>query len=268
MTEEIKKELNLLEEKYHITILYAVESGSRAWGFASRDSDWDVRFIYVHDYDWYLSVDEKRDNIEIILPSDIDLAGWELKKALLLYKKSNPPLLEWLHSPLVYLERFNFSQLLLNNAEHYFNPKSCLYHYLHMANRNWLTYFKEDVVRVKKYLYVLRPLMACSWIEAGMGMVPMEFDVLLKAETMSDATRAAINELVKRKMAGDELDRELRIPVIDEYITGKIQHLQSFLADFDFKNQPSNEELNNIFRDSMRLSWNKEIVRAGLTTND
>src|SRR6476620_8167174 len=102
MFEEIKIELQRLEAKHNIKVLYAVESGSRAWGFASKNSDWDVRFIYIHPLDWYLAIEEKKDNIEVILPNDIDMAGWELRKALLLFRKSNPPLLEWLRSPVIY----------------------------------------------------------------------------------------------------------------------------------------------------------------------
>ncbi len=90
------------EQRYDVKVLLAVESGSRAWGFASPDSDWDVRFIYVHRPEWYLGIDEKRDVIEEMLPLDIDLAGWDLRKALRLFRKSNPPLLEWLRSPLNY----------------------------------------------------------------------------------------------------------------------------------------------------------------------
>ena len=94
MIEEIKKELLRLEYQHDIKILYAVESGSRAWGFASVNSDWDVRYIYVHRLDWYLQIDDKKDSLDEILLNDIDLAGWELKKALRLFRKSNPPLLE------------------------------------------------------------------------------------------------------------------------------------------------------------------------------
>lgn len=95
MTDEIKKELLWLELLHDIKILYAVESGSRAWGFASIDSDWDVRYIYIHKLHWYLKIDDRKDNQEEILPHDIDLAGWELKKALRLFRKSNQPMLEW-----------------------------------------------------------------------------------------------------------------------------------------------------------------------------
>ena len=170
MREEILKELHLIEQERKIKILYAVESGSRAWGFASSNSDWDVRFIYVHEYDWYLSIEEKKDDIEIILPNDIDLAGWELRKALLLFRKSNPPLLEWLRSPIIYKEEYSTTKLLKEASKIYFNPKSCLYHYLHMANGNYEAYFKENIVRIKKYFYVLRPILACCWIEKNMEM--------------------------------------------------------------------------------------------------
>lgn len=255
MLEQIKKELQNLEGKYGIRILYAVESGSRAWGFESRDSDWDVRFIYVHNYDWYLSVDEKKDNIEVILPNDIDLAGWELRKALLLFKKSNPPLLEWLNSPIIYKDEYGFAALLRARTTLYFNPKSCIYHYLHMARRNWEAYFKDEVVKVKKYFYVLRPLMASSWIECKGGVAPMEFEKLLLEEQMTDNVRQEINNLLLRKKSGEELDKEARIPVIDKYIETKIAHFQEMLKEFEYKNQPTNNELNAIFRSTLKDVW-------------
>ena len=112
MIEEISKELLRLEREQDIKILYAVESGSRAWGFASRDSDWDVRYIYVHRLEWYLRIEDEKDSREEILPNDIDLAGWELRKALRLFRKSNPPLMEWLNSPIVYLQNFSTADRL------------------------------------------------------------------------------------------------------------------------------------------------------------
>jgi uncharacterized protein len=260
MIEEIKKELLNLEAKHNIKILYAVESGSRSWGFASKDSDWDVRFIYVHNYDWYLSVNEQRDNIEVILPNDIDLAGWELRKALLLFKKSNPPLLEWLSSPIVYRDEYGLAQKLRESSETYFNPKSCIYHYLHMANRNWVAYFKDGVVRVKKYFYVLRPLLASSWIEKNGGMAPMEFEKLLNAEEMSDEVRKAIDVLLERKISGDELDKETRIPVLDEFIEKMIAHFLEMMQHFEFKNHPTNDELNNIFRSVLKEVWTNHPI--------
>lgn len=117
MTTEIQQELSRLEIQHNIQILYAVESGSRAWGFASVNSDWDVRYIYVHRPEWYLHIDDKKDNQEEILPNDIDLAGWELRKALRLFRKSNPPMLEWLDSPIVYREQFTTAERLNNSCQ-------------------------------------------------------------------------------------------------------------------------------------------------------
>ncbi len=104
MENKIKIQLKKIEREHKVKILYAIESGSRVWGFASQDSDFDVRFIYVHHKDWYLSIESKRDVIEMPLEGDLDINGWDLTKALGLFRKSNPPLYEWLQSPIVYLK--------------------------------------------------------------------------------------------------------------------------------------------------------------------
>ena len=255
MRAEIIKQLKQLEQERKIKILYAVESGSRAWGFASTNSDWDVRFIYVHDYDWYLSIEEKKDNIEIMLPNDIDLAGWELQKALLLFRKSNPPLLEWLRSPIVYDEALSTAQQLREAVKIYFNPKSCLYHYLHMAKGNYEAYFKNEQVRVKKYFYVLRPLLACCWIEKKMEMAPMEFEILFDSEIKNVDLRSEINLLLEKKKDGEEMDKGNRIKIIDEFITDKIEHFTKYLEGFDYKNATDFSELNSIFRNTLKEAW-------------
>ncbi len=255
MRDQILAEIKNLEQQHHIKILYAVESGSRAWGFASSNSDWDVRFIYVYDLNWYLSVEDKKDNIEIILPNDIDLSGWELKKALLLYRKSNPPLLEWLRSPIVYTESYSTAGALRNALEQYFNPKSCLYHYLHMARGNWEAYFKQDVVRIKKYFYVLRPLLACCWIEKTGEMAPMEFELLLNAEVDQNELRAAIDALLVKKMSGEELDKGDRIEVIDRFIEEKLAYYLDYVKQVDYRHTPSFDELNKMFRQTLTEAW-------------
>jgi uncharacterized protein len=258
MQAEILKELARLEEEKNIKIVYAVESGSRAWGFSSTDSDWDVRFIYLHHYDWYLSVEEKKDNIEIILPNDIDLAGWELRKALLLFRKSNPPLLEWLRSPIVYKEALSTVNRLREASNEYFNPKSCLYHYLNMARRNYEAYFTDEIVRVKKYFYVLRPLLACCWIEKKNEMPPIEFDVLMNAEIDPGKLHESITKLLERKKTGEELDKENRIKIIDDFIEQKLEHFNIYLAGYSFKNSPGYQELNKIFRHTLEEAWNNK----------
>ena len=96
--EEILKHLQKIKVQYNVKILYAAESGSRAWGFSSPDSDWDVRFIYVHPLNWYLTVNFNRDVIEIMTDEGFDAVGWDIRKTLQLYRKTNPTMLEWLKS--------------------------------------------------------------------------------------------------------------------------------------------------------------------------
>ncbi len=122
MTKTILENLTLIEHDHNVRILYAVESGSRAWGFASKNSDFDVRFIYIHTLDWYLSIQEKRDVIEIPINDDLDISGWDLRKALGLLRKTNPPLLEWLGSPIIYLDRFGLATKMRQIEANSFSP--------------------------------------------------------------------------------------------------------------------------------------------------
>ena len=148
----ISEQLSNIETVQDVRILYAVESGSRAWGFASRNSDYDVRFIYIHKPDWYLSIRDRRDVIECPISKDLDISGWDLKKALGLFSKSNPPLLEWLGSPIIYKDAFDLANRLREMLTTSFQPQRSMYHYLHMARGNYREYLKGEVVRLKKYL--------------------------------------------------------------------------------------------------------------------
>ena len=255
MFTHIQQQLTTLEHTQQIKILYAVESGSRAWGFASQNSDWDVRFIYVHPPEWYLRIDHTRDCIEQMLPDDLDLSGWELQKTLRLFRKSNPPLLEWLRSPIVYQQRGSFLEKMKDATTRFFNPKNCLYHYYHMARRNWEAYFKTEEVRLKKYLYVLRPIFACLWIERTGTMAPMEFDTLSQDQVIDKHLREAINNLLIKKKSGAEMDKGTRIETIDLFLIDKMNHYEIFLKTAEAGNVPGWDELNTIFRELLHESW-------------
>lgn len=256
MTEEIKKELLRLEIQHDIKILYAVESGSRAWGFASTNSDWDVRYIYIHKLDWYLKIDAERDNQEEILPNDIDLAGWELKKALRLFRKSNPPMLEWLRSPMVYLQQYSTAEKLRDLTKVFFNPKSCLHHYLHMAERNYQTYLLKDMVRTKKYFYVLRPILACDWIMETNTMAPMEFKILVDSQVTDQNVKTAIQELLIRKISGEELNEEPKIQLLNDFLEQKIDFYNKYIKSFEQNNQPNTALLDDLFKQTINEVWN------------
>lgn len=256
MKDEIKKELTRLELQHDIKILYAVESGSRAWGFPSTNSDWDVRYIYIHTLDWYLKIDEKKDSQEEILPNDIDLAGWELKKALRLFRKSNPPMLEWLRSPIVYLQQFSAADKLRNLTDEFFNPKSCLHHYLHMAEGNYRDYLQRDNVRVKKYFYVLRPLLACDWIKQTNTMAPMEFHKLLDSQVTDQNVKTEIENLLRRKMAGEELNEEPKIQILNDFLEDKISYYNDYVKTLGQSNPPDTIRLDELFKQTIYEAWN------------
>ena len=219
MTELIQARLKQIEKDRKIKILFAVESGSRAWGFHSQDSDYDVRFVYVPDITYYFKVHNPRDVIEI-MEGDLDFSGWELRKALGLLYKGNPPLLEWLNSPLIYQEHPQATPELRTLSRGYYDAKKAIYHYLHMAEGNYRSYIEgRDEVRVKKYLYVLRPLLACNWIREVGTMPPMEIDKTLELiKKPLWKAHAEINELLLRKKSGDELGLGPKNDLLNIYI--------------------------------------------------
>ncbi|MBR9859417.1 nucleotidyltransferase domain-containing protein [bacterium] len=252
MKDQILKELNRLEKERDITILLAVESGSRAWGFESTNSDWDVRFIYLEKPEQYLKIDDFKDNMEEMRPLDIDLAGWELRKTLKLFRKSNPPLLEWLQSPLVYLEKYSTADELRALSKTYFNLKSCSYHYLSMAKNNFEHYLRSDVVRLKKYFYVLRPVLACRWIESKKTMAPMEFNKLIETQIDDPKLRIEIEQLQEIKMSGKELDKGPRIDRIHDFIESEIERFSELIKTYDTNHELKTERLDEVFRSALK----------------
>ncbi|CAG1020199.1 hypothetical protein DOJK_00167 [Patescibacteria group bacterium] len=247
--QEINRRLSDIETQYQVNILFACESGSRAWGFASEDSDYDVRFIYSQPTDWYLSVDleDKRDVIELPIDDVWDINGWELRKALKLFNKSNPPLLEWLQSPIIYRENSLIMSQIRELLTVHYAPTACLYHYLHMASKNYRGYLQGEDVRLKKYFYVLRPLLACRWIERDLGAVPVEFSKLLEATDIPVEIQEIIHQLLQTKMQGGELNQGKRIPALNEFIEAELNRFKSFQANWK-KTKTDMNALNQVFQ--------------------
>ncbi|HKP03350.1 MAG TPA: nucleotidyltransferase domain-containing protein [Chthoniobacterales bacterium] len=226
--ERVRHALARVEHEQNVRVLFACESGSRAWGFASRDSDYDVRFLYVHERDWYLSVENPRDVIERPITADLDVSGWELRKALRLLRKSNPPLLEWLKSPVVYRHDPVFLAEFGALAAEFYSPRRCFAHYLHMADGNWRDYLRGRAeVRLKKYLYVFRPLLACRWIERQLGQVPMLFSQLVESVLEEGEVREALQALVVRKQAGEEMAVAPPVEALSRFAEGELSRLES-----------------------------------------
>ena len=217
---EIDRRLDSIERERNVKVIFACESGSRAWGFASVDSDYDVRFVYVSRPSWYVAVDleEKADTIETPIEGDWDINGWDLRKALRLFRRSNPPLLEWLQSPIVYRESSTAAARMRQLLPSCYSPVASMYHYLHMAQKNYREYLTHEEVWTKKYFYVLRPLLGCRWIEGDRGAVPMEFERLVEASDLPPEVSSVIGQLLEEKRAGAELKRGPRVPALNDFI--------------------------------------------------
>jgi len=253
---QIDMELQRIEQEEGVKILYACESGSRAWGFPSKDSDYDVRFLYIRPVEWYLSIFEKRDVIERPISDMLDINGWDLKKALNLFRKSNPPLLEWLQSPIVYLEQGSVAEHIRRLSPLTFSPRSCMHHYLHMAKGNYREYLQGDQVKIKKYFYVLRPILACEWIEKTNEMPPIEFDQLVDGLVPEGSElRNVIMQLLARKKAGEELDYEPRINPINEYLEDRISYFERAVAGTVAATGGQDQRLDELFQAALKETW-------------
>lgn len=256
MQAEILKRLRAAEAEHDVRILYACEAGSRAWGFASPDSDYDVRFLYAHTLDWYLSfdVERRRDVIEYPIVDDIDCGGWDIRKALYLFTRTNGALLEWLHSPIKYIEEGPFAGRLRELAPMAVNSIALCYHYSHMARGNARGYLFKEQVRLKKYFYVLRPLLAIRYIQAGFGVPPVEFEKLVDAVGPNEL-RPGISELLDLKRQSPELGLGDPIPEIGDFITSELQrHGEAFAGQGRpdiLSKQEIVDELNEVFRTAL-----------------
>lgn len=193
-----------MEHKYGIRVLYAAESGSRAWGFASPDSDYDVRFIYLKPLRWYLSIGDPSDTHEAMLPGDLDLSGWELRKALRLYAKGNMALNEWLGSPQIYRELGATAQQLRQLLPQWFQPMQAAHHYLSMGRGTYQDYLQTDAVAIKKLFYALRPLLACRWVRLHGTQPPTDFAELLEGVELTSRERTEVDRALLDKAAAVE----------------------------------------------------------------
>lgn len=249
MRDLIISKLAEIEKDENIIILHAVESGSRAWGFPSPDSDYDVRFIYIRKPEFYFKLEKTRDVIELPINDMLDINGWDLNKTLRLLHSSNPTLFEWMSSPVVYRQT-NFIDALSPIMDNYFSCKSGMYHYLSMAEGNYRDYLKGDMVRAKKYFYVLRPILACKWILRTHAKPPMLFSELMEAE-LEEALKPAVERLLDLKMNAPEIKEIPRVDAVNSYLDRTIEVLKTEIASFSAENHASWEPLNQLFLETL-----------------
>lgn len=242
--------LREIENTEDIQILYACESGSRAWGFASPDSDFDIRFIYKRPLKDYVVLKDLPDTLEYPIQDNLDYSGWDFKKFLFHLYKSNGVMFEWLQSPIAYRDIQGFRNTFQKLMADYFNPRSTINHYLGLTKRTYLDFGESTEVKLKKYFYILRPLMAASWIHRKKTIPPMDFESLLASADWDNRILSLVSELKQKKERSDESQLIPRITDLESFVTEKMQYYEA--------NLPENpecgkdiSELNNLFFSSV-----------------
>ena len=227
METKIQEKLAEIELKHGVTIVYACESGSRAWGFPSQNSDYDVRFIYAHPIKWYLSIAERRDVIEVAVDDVLDINGWDIRKSLRLMRKSNSPLNEWLSSPIRYRCPGWAARPLFDLAREAFLPESSAHHYLAMARSGLNKARKKNTVAIKNYLYTIRTLLCCRWIAVHRCQPPMRILQMMHApDSPSDETLYGyIEDLIHLRAESQETAAIPRSRWFEAYIDGQLDLL-------------------------------------------
>lgn len=201
MKTTIQQKLSEIEKTHGIKILYSCESGSRAWGFPSPDSDYDVRFIYTRSFEDYLTIQPKKDHLSFPINDELDIYGWDISKVLQLITKSNTTPFEWLQSPVIYREDTTIKEELWTLCQSYFCPRSNIHHYLGIA-KGAIETMEGEEIKIKKLFYVLRPILSALWCTDRNTIAPMSIFPLMGL--LTDDLRRKILSLIELKSTTNE----------------------------------------------------------------
>ena len=247
MRTQILEHITQLEKDQNITILLAVESGSRAWGCPSPDSDYDVRIIYKRKAAEYLEIDDKPDTINYFHGELLDINGWDIKKTLKLIRKSNATPYEWAQSPIKYKVRDNFSAEILELSKMYFQPRHSMNHYKGIAKNSYLSNNLIGEIKLKKLFYVLRPVMAAKWIIKYKEVPPMDIPKLLPIIADNKVVEHIQKLLVIKESANEDYVHKID-PLIEDFIKRELEGLSNTELE-DKDDLPATEILNNKFKE-------------------
>ncbi|MEM8855627.1 MAG: nucleotidyltransferase domain-containing protein [Pseudomonadota bacterium] len=250
MRRTICEKLDALQAREGITIVFAVESGSRAWGFPSPDSDYDVRFVYTRPVEWYLSITPGRDVVELPLEGDLDINGWDLKKALGLILKPNPVLLEWLSSPIRYIWDGPTCDRLIQFSKTIAHNRACLHHYVGLGENTFRTRFgSREEVALKKYFYLLRPALALRWVRMHPDIIPpMNFRALMEAVDLPRDLTDPINQLLEKKRITKEMGVMPRIDALERFAVAEFAEAKAVAPTAPDAGERFEAEANDLFR--------------------
>lgn len=247
------RRLDAIEREERVHVLLAVESGSRAWGFHSPDSDFDGRFLYVRSEDAYLSLTQPRDVIETPIEGLFDVNGWDLSKALRLMIKGNSVVHEWLASPLIYRADAAFVAALAPVAEAWRSAYADAHHYYGLLASQLARHIEgRERVNLKKYFYVVRPAIALHWMRERADPPPMDLPRLLAGVTLPAAASQALEELREAKISSGEVGEGARIGALDAYITEQAQWGAEAKGPLPSRDPELVERSNALFRAAVR----------------
>ena len=261
MMADIRQRLDQISTEENATLLLAVESGSRAWGFHSEDSDYDVRFIYARPVEWHLSVAPGRDVIERPISDALDLSGWDLRKTLGLMLGSNAVVLEWLQSPIRYIDTPGFREDLRDFGQQVLRRKPVMWHYLRLAERQ-LSGLRDDAghLRLKRYFYTIRPVLALRWLRLhAEPMPPMDMASLMAETDLSADIVAQIDGLIARKKVAEASVTAESCALLDSVIETELDAARSVLTDGKPEPKPALSSL----ADALHVTWTRRAVPGG-----
>ena len=240
---QVTDQLREIELKKSIKILYACETGSRAWGFPSPDSDYDIRFIYMHERDWYLSLSQRKDTIEH-MDGDLDITGWDLRKSLVLLKKSNATLIERFQSPIEYFSAEGFKREFKSLIEVYYSPTAVFFHHYSLAQKFWEELKDKEEMKLKNYFYLIRSLLSCNWIVKDKSVLPMDIEGLMKL--IDTERRDEIRDLIKLKGGVGEKYLHKKDESLNKWVSGLFEMLESSKENLGVS-KADNSALNSFF---------------------
>lgn len=258
MRELILQELDKIEREENVKILFCAEAGSRVWGFSSPNSDYDVRFVYIRPVEDYLRLDAIRDVIEWRLDDMMDIVGWDLQKALRLLYHSNPTLSEWDRSPIVY-RRTEEWDCISETIRRLFAQGAEACYYTGVAKKNHREYLSGMTVRLKKYFYALRPILACRWILKQNSPPPISIWDLMDA-CLDTSVRPDVEKLLYMKMKGSELGTDHRIDSINAYIERSIIELEKAVKRLPLSSEKPWDDLNKVFLQTLKKAQHERSV--------
>lgn len=241
----VPEKLREIERTYRVEVLWAVESGSRALGFASPDSDFDVRFLYKRPQEEYLKLNSSRDVIELPIDDTWDVSGWDLDKTLKLLYKSNPTLYEWMASPICYW-RTDFARRLRPLMEYYFSRERMIFYYLNTAVKHQKAYLLGGTIRPKKLIYALRLILACCWVLEKGSAPPVLFSELVDAQLPGEL-KPSLDRLLDLKRNGPEKMEIPHMEDMDDFLNESIHRFQEYLSQFPKEEPKSWDPMNQFF---------------------